>query len=105
MCTRAYGAVPRQRLTLQLRNVIAKLPKRSGVHDQVKAAPRWGGDNRVPAFFTEAVDGIQSFVRLAAVAGDDQNLLHLIESIRLRAFRHRSDRCPQASADDAGAAS
>src|SRR5215216_4729162 len=38
MCTRAYGAVPRQRLTLQLRNVIAKLPKRSGLHDQIKAA-------------------------------------------------------------------
>src|SRR6266516_1859062 len=38
MCTRVYGAAPRQRLTLQIRNVVAKLPKRPGLHDQIKAA-------------------------------------------------------------------
>ena len=62
MCTRAYGAVPRQRLTLQLRNVVAKLPKRAGLHEQVKAA-YW-------AALDEATDPADAERRLRALVAE-----------------------------------
>ena len=46
------------------------------VHDQVQAAAGGGGHDGLPTFFLEAVDGVQGFVGLAAIAGDDEDFRH-----------------------------
>jgi hypothetical protein len=44
------------------------------VHHEMQTALARRGDDRLMTGFLEAVDGVEGFVALAAVAGDDQDL-------------------------------
>jgi len=46
------------------------------VHDQVQPAAGWGGHSGLPSSFLETEDGVEGLVRLAAVAGDDEDFWH-----------------------------
>ena len=46
------------------------------VHHQVQAAAGGCGHDGLPAFLLEAVDGVESFVGFAAIAGDDEDFRH-----------------------------
>src|SRR5260370_7334768 len=46
------------------------------VHHQVQAAAGGCGQNGLPAFLLEAVDGVESFVGFAAIAGYDEDFRH-----------------------------